>query len=99
MLLCKIVAVVIFHQFLSAGHSYITGIDSYHDNGHEDRRFKFRCCELTGNITLTRLCNILRIMRLQKRYRVTGELIDFNRRNNRDDGSGHNHFNMFLAKK
>ena len=51
-------------------NGYITGIDSYHDNGHEDRRFKFRCCELTGNITLTRLCNILRIMRLQKRYRV-----------------------------
>ncbi|XP_063443349.1 hemagglutinin/amebocyte aggregation factor-like [Mytilus trossulus] len=38
-----------FDQFFSyqcANHGFITGIQSYHDNGHEDRKFKFHCCEI-----------------------------------------------------
>ena len=34
-------------------NGYITGIDSYHDNGPEDRRFKFRCCETTGKLLIS----------------------------------------------
>jgi len=27
---------------------YITGVQSTHDNGNEDRRFAFKCCRHTG---------------------------------------------------
>ncbi|CAL1548243.1 unnamed protein product [Lymnaea stagnalis] len=30
--------------YICPGDTVVTGIDSYHDNGSEDRRFKFRCC-------------------------------------------------------
>ena len=36
--------------FQCSHNGYITGIDSYHDNHVEDRRFKFRCCETTGEL-------------------------------------------------
>ena len=29
----------------------VTGVSSFHDNGKEDRRFKFQCCESTGETT------------------------------------------------
>lgn len=31
-------------------NSYISGIDSYHNNHAEDRRFKFYCCETVGKL-------------------------------------------------
>ncbi|XP_076468374.1 dermatopontin-like [Babylonia areolata] len=29
---------------------FITGMASVHDNGHEDRRFQFRCCDVAGTL-------------------------------------------------
>ena len=32
-------------------HNYvITGVESYHQNGKEDRRFKFECCKVNGKV-------------------------------------------------
>jgi len=33
-------------NFKCGTNEYITGVKSYHDNRHEDRRFKIKCCEL-----------------------------------------------------
>ncbi|XP_071172822.1 dermatopontin-like [Mytilus edulis] len=35
-----------FFSFQCVNHGFITGIQSYHDNGYEDRKFKFHCCEI-----------------------------------------------------
>lgn len=37
-----------FFSFQCVNRGFITDIQSYHDNGHEDRRFKFHCCEIQG---------------------------------------------------
>ncbi|XP_025109656.1 dermatopontin-like [Pomacea canaliculata] len=31
--------------FQCTGEGFITGVESYHDNRYEDRRFKFQCCQ------------------------------------------------------
>ena len=37
--------------FMCPANTYITVVDSYHDNGREDRRWKFRCCGVQGHVT------------------------------------------------
>ncbi|KAH9504882.1 hypothetical protein Btru_060909 [Bulinus truncatus] len=34
-------------NFTCPGNTVLVGIESYHDNYYEDRRFKFNCCEAT----------------------------------------------------
>ena len=36
-------------SFLCAHNYYIAGVDSYHDNHHEDRRWSFLCCNSPGH--------------------------------------------------
>ncbi|GFO48454.1 hemagglutinin/amebocyte aggregation factor [Plakobranchus ocellatus] len=38
-------------EFQCHNDAVITGIDSVHDNGKEDRRYKFRCCNPVGLVT------------------------------------------------
>jgi len=40
-----------YFDFKCAAGKVITGIESYHDNNYEDRRFKFKCCELQADRT------------------------------------------------
>ncbi|KAH9498908.1 hypothetical protein Btru_004999 [Bulinus truncatus] len=35
--------------FRCPGETVLTGMASYHDNGAEDRRFRFHCCPVTGS--------------------------------------------------
>merc|ERR1712109_290154 len=37
-------------EFQCVNDHVITGISSYHDNGKEDRRYKFQCCQPDGYI-------------------------------------------------
>ena len=37
--------------FVCDGNKYIGGVESYHDNGREDRRWKFTCCSAAGHKT------------------------------------------------
>ncbi|XP_059171747.1 dermatopontin-like isoform X2 [Physella acuta] len=32
--------------FMCPAYAVVTGLESYHENFYEDRRFKFQCCEL-----------------------------------------------------
>uniref|UniRef100_A0A2C9JYB2 Uncharacterized protein n=1 Tax=Biomphalaria glabrata TaxID=6526 RepID=A0A2C9JYB2_BIOGL len=36
--------------FICPGNGVLTGIESYHDNHYEDRRFAFKCCDVNGKI-------------------------------------------------
>ena len=36
-------------SFLCAHNYYLAGVDSYHDNHHEDRRWSFLCCNSPGH--------------------------------------------------
>ncbi|KAK0046062.1 dermatopontin [Biomphalaria pfeifferi] len=36
--------------FLCPGNKVLTGIESYHHDYYEDRRFKFQCCDVTERI-------------------------------------------------
>ncbi|KAK3795191.1 hypothetical protein RRG08_056254 [Elysia crispata] len=38
-------------NFVCPVNHVISGLQSYHDNGKEDRRFKFKCCHHAGYIT------------------------------------------------
>ena len=38
-------------NFMCPPNKYISGVESYHDNGREDRRWKFTCCGIYGRIT------------------------------------------------
>lgn len=38
-------------NFLCPANKYIAGVESHHDNGVEDRRWKFTCCGISGKIT------------------------------------------------
>jgi hypothetical protein len=31
-------------SYICPGNGFIAGLSSYHDNGKEDRRWKFYCC-------------------------------------------------------
>ena len=37
--------------FMCPKNQYIGGVESYHDNGQEDRRWKFTCCSAKSHIT------------------------------------------------
>ncbi|XP_033755806.1 uncharacterized protein LOC117338556 [Pecten maximus] len=37
-------------DFECPGDEFINGVKSYHDNGHEDRRWAFQCCKMLGRI-------------------------------------------------
>ncbi|CAL1531927.1 unnamed protein product, partial [Lymnaea stagnalis] len=41
--------------YICPGDTVVTGIDSYHDNGSEDRRFKFRSCGIASESLLVKL--------------------------------------------
>ena len=40
-------------SFTCCENEYIRGVDSYHDNSHDDRRWSFYCCDSTGLTTHT----------------------------------------------
>ena len=37
--------------FMCGRNQYIYGVESYHNNRHEDRRWKFTCCSASGHKT------------------------------------------------
>ena len=37
--------------FMCGRNQYIYGVESYHNNKHEDRRWKFTCCSASGHKT------------------------------------------------
>ena len=43
-------------MFLCPSNEFLCGVDSYHDNGPEDRRFNFKCCHSPSHFT--RNCQI-----------------------------------------
>ena len=38
-------------NFMCPANKYIVGVESYHDNGCEDRRWKFTSCAISNRIT------------------------------------------------
>ena len=40
-------------NFMCPANQYIAGVESDHDNGREDRRWKFTCCGIPNHITLS----------------------------------------------
>ena len=38
-------------DFMCPPNKFVTGVESYHDNGREDRRWKFTCCAVSNRIT------------------------------------------------
>lgn len=38
-------------SFTCCDNEYIRGVDSYHDNSHDDRRWSFYCCDSSGLTT------------------------------------------------
>jgi len=46
-----------YFDFTCPTGKVIAGISSYHDNGPEDRRFKFKCCELQADMTEYQVIN------------------------------------------
>ena len=40
-------------NFMCPANQYIAGVESNHDNGREDRRWKFTCCDIPNHITLS----------------------------------------------
>ena len=38
-------------SFTCCKNEYIQGVDSYHDNRHDDRRWSFYCCDSSGLTT------------------------------------------------
>ena len=41
-------------SFSCPDRAVLNGVTSTHDNGREDRRWKFRCCELPDNVSVDR---------------------------------------------
>lgn len=60
--------------FMCGKDSYIAGVDSYHSNKHEDRRWRFTCCSVPGHKTAS--------------CRVTGYVNEFDRPMNFQAGPG-----------
>jgi hypothetical protein len=40
-------------NYMCPANQYIAGVYSYHDNGREDRRWKFTCCAIPNRITIS----------------------------------------------
>ena len=40
-------------NFMCPANKYVAGVESYHDNGREDRRWKFTCCAIKDHITIS----------------------------------------------
>ena len=38
-------------NFMCPANKYIAGVESHHDNGREDRRWRFTCCAIQNRIT------------------------------------------------
>ena len=57
--------------FMCGKDQYIGGVWSYHDNGREDRRWKIRCCSLSGlKILSCQLTGYVNSFRQPLNYRV-----------------------------
>ena len=37
-------------NFMCPANEYVAGVESYHDNGREDHRWKFTCCAISNRI-------------------------------------------------
>ena len=40
-------------NFMCPANKYVAGVESHHDNGREDRRWKFTCCAIPNRITVS----------------------------------------------
>ena len=62
--------------FMCGKDQYIAGVESYHDNGREDRVWKFVCCSLSGlKILSCQLTGYVNYFKLPMNYQVGNQQI------------------------